>query len=68
MIGFEGRLQWRQHKLFKLRAKPPQRKNTKYYKMLANRPALPADPIRIQNLRFAHLLCAAQNMSKGFGV
>jgi hypothetical protein len=26
MIGFEGRLQWRQHKLFKLRAKLPQRK------------------------------------------
>ena len=23
MSGLEGRLQWRQHKLFKLRAKPP---------------------------------------------
>jgi hypothetical protein len=23
MIGLEGRLQWRRHKLFKLRAKPP---------------------------------------------
>jgi hypothetical protein len=28
MIGFEGRLQWRQHKPFKLRAKPPKRKKT----------------------------------------
>jgi hypothetical protein len=28
MIGFEGRLQWRQHKPFKLRAKLPQRKKT----------------------------------------
>jgi hypothetical protein len=25
MIGFDGRHQWRQHKLFKLCAKPPQR-------------------------------------------
>jgi hypothetical protein len=27
MIGFEGRHQWRQQKLFKLCAKPPQREN-----------------------------------------
>jgi hypothetical protein len=26
MIGFEGRLQWRRQKLFKLHAKPPHRK------------------------------------------
>jgi hypothetical protein len=26
MIGFDGRLQWRQHELFKLRAKLPRRK------------------------------------------
>jgi hypothetical protein len=34
MIGFEGRLQWRQHELFKLRAKLPQRKKSWDYKRL----------------------------------
>jgi hypothetical protein len=47
-------------KLFKLRAKPPQCKKAKYYKVLAIRPGFAADLIRIQNLRFAYLLCAAQ--------
>jgi hypothetical protein len=60
MIGFAGRLQWRQHKLFKLRAKLPQCEKARYYKMLAIRPGFAADLIRIQNLRFAYLLCAAQ--------
>jgi hypothetical protein len=32
MIGFEGRLQWRRHKLFKLRAKRVQRKKYIAYK------------------------------------
>jgi hypothetical protein len=34
MIGFDGRLQWRQHKLFKLRAKPPQREKDMIYNEL----------------------------------
>jgi hypothetical protein len=34
MIGFAGRLQWRQHKLFKLRAKLPQRKKYMQFKGL----------------------------------
>jgi hypothetical protein len=34
MIGFEGRLQWRRHKLFKLRARRVQCKNAMIYKAL----------------------------------
>src|SRR6266446_1849184 len=34
MIGFDGRLQWRRHKLFKLRAKRPRRKKAISYKGL----------------------------------
>jgi hypothetical protein len=34
MIGFDGRHQWRQHQLFKLCAKPPQRKKLQYYNWL----------------------------------
>src|SRR5258706_11940495 len=34
MIGFDGRLQWRRHKLFKLRAKLPQRKKAISYRRL----------------------------------
>jgi hypothetical protein len=34
MIGFDGRLQWRQHRLFKLRAKPRKRKKDMNYIML----------------------------------
>jgi hypothetical protein len=37
MIGLEGRLQWRQHKLFKLRARRVQRKNSINYKELLRR-------------------------------
>jgi hypothetical protein len=44
MIGFEGRLQWRQYKPFKLRAKPLQRKKTKYYKTLATDRLCRPDP------------------------
>src|SRR6201991_4610943 len=36
MIGLEGRLQWRQHKLFKLRARRVQCKNTIIYIRLCN--------------------------------
>jgi hypothetical protein len=42
MIGFEGRLQWRRHKLFKLRAKRVQCENAMIYKKLADRRAAPA--------------------------
>jgi hypothetical protein len=38
MIGFEGRHQWRQHQLFKLRAKPPQRKNYIFFNILHQSP------------------------------
>jgi hypothetical protein len=38
MIGFDGRLQWRQHKLFKLRAKLPQRKKAMFCKRLCISP------------------------------
>jgi hypothetical protein len=34
MIGFEGRHQWRQHQLFKLRAKPSRREKSIKYKDL----------------------------------
>jgi hypothetical protein len=34
MIGFDGRLQWRRHKLFKLRAKLPRCKNDISYRRL----------------------------------
>src|SRR5882672_5373756 len=39
MIDLEGRLQWRQHKLFKLCAKLPQCKNGIFYNGLVSRPA-----------------------------
>jgi hypothetical protein len=35
MIGFQGRHRWRRHWLFKLHAKPPQRKNVLFYNILA---------------------------------
>jgi hypothetical protein len=37
MIGFEGRLQWRRHKLFKLRARPVQCEKIMNYNMLLMR-------------------------------
>jgi hypothetical protein len=37
MIGLEGRLQWRQHKLFKLRARLVQCENIMNYNMLDRR-------------------------------
>jgi hypothetical protein len=42
MIGFEGRLQWRRHKLFKLRAKLVQCKKVNICKMLCDRDSVPA--------------------------
>src|SRR3977135_2744441 len=43
MIGFEGRLQWRRQKLFKLHAKPLQRKTSRYNNNLVAKLALLAD-------------------------
>jgi hypothetical protein len=40
MIGFDGRHQWRRHKLFKLHAKPLQRGNSLYYNKLQAMPEL----------------------------
>jgi hypothetical protein len=39
MIAFEGRLQWRQHKLFKLRARRVQCEKTMIYRELPHRRA-----------------------------
>jgi hypothetical protein len=63
MMSFEGRRRWRQQEPFKLRAKPGQRKKYRYYNGLLTMPELFAGRIRIQNLRFAHFLCGAQEMS-----
>jgi hypothetical protein len=43
MIGFEGRLQWRRHELFKLRAKPLQCENYLNYNNLVTPPELLAE-------------------------
>jgi hypothetical protein len=63
MIGFQGRRRWRQNKLFKLCAKPTHRENRSGFNGLERLPEIFAARIRIQNLRFAHFLCAAQEMS-----
>jgi hypothetical protein len=47
MIGFDGRHQWRRQKLFKLHAKPSQRKKCVYYNKLVAKLALPTE-------RYAH--------------
>src|SRR5260370_2605096 len=54
MIGFEGRLQWRQLELFKLRAKPLQCKNYLNYNGLVTRSNLLAE-------HWAHLKCAVRS-------
>jgi hypothetical protein len=56
MIGFDGRHQWRQEKLFKLRAKPLQCEIYINSNGLLDAPEILADVGRIQNLRFAHFL------------
>ena len=43
MIGLEGRHQWRQHKLFKLRARRVQCENTINYRVLLKRLVWRAD-------------------------
>jgi hypothetical protein len=40
MIGFEGRHQWRQDQLFKLRAKPDQREIPLFVNMLSAMPQI----------------------------
>jgi hypothetical protein len=65
MIGFEGRLQWRQRNPFKLRANLPQRKNPRNYKWLGEEGQFGRTEIRIQNLRFAQELCDAQKLGRG---
>jgi hypothetical protein len=63
VIDFERRRRWRQLELFKLCASAAEVKNTKYSNALSMPPEIFAERIRIQNLRFAHFLCAAQEMS-----
>src|SRR5882757_8881564 len=65
MIGLEGRLQWRRHKLFKLRARRVQCENVISYRPLCSRVACAKPANRTQNLRFAQFLCAAQEMGRG---
>jgi hypothetical protein len=73
MIGFDGRHQWRQHKLFKLRAKLVQYKIYKFHKALPTMPQTfarrnPHGKFAIRlfiELRFAQFLCAAQELSSG---
>jgi hypothetical protein len=63
MMSFEGRRLWRQQKPFKLRAKPRQREIAVNIMGCSDLLEMSAGRIRIQNLRFAHFLCAAQQMS-----
>jgi hypothetical protein len=51
-------------KLFKLRAKLLQCETLLVYKYLDARPPCVAGLGRIQNLRFAHILCGAQQLGK----
>jgi hypothetical protein len=56
MIGFDGRHQWRQTKLFKLRAKPLRCEIYINLNRLLDTPEILADFGRTENLRFAHFL------------
>jgi hypothetical protein len=67
MNGLKGRHQWRRHKLFKLRAKPSAAQKIDLFQRIANLSQHAARiGARIQNLRFAQFLCAAQEISRGF--
>jgi hypothetical protein len=68
MSGLKGRHQWRQHKLFKLRAKPPASQKTYLFQYITgsvtrNNHAA-GTGLRFRNLRFAQFLCAAQELGK----
>jgi hypothetical protein len=63
MMGFEGRRRWRQQVLFKLHAKPHGREGAVFAIGCSAAARIAAERIRIQNLRFAHFLCGAQEMS-----
>jgi hypothetical protein len=75
MIGFDGRHQWRQHRLFKRHAKLLRCKIRIYFNNLPELPEIFAGSpshgkfaIRsFLELRFAQLLCAAQEMSSAKG-
>jgi hypothetical protein len=62
MMSFEGRRRWRQQQLFKLCAKPRRHESSIHFKRLRRLLEIFAERIRIQNLRFAYSLCAAQEM------
>ena len=69
MSGLKGRHQWRQHKLFKLRAKPFASQKTYLYQYIIgqvrrNIAPHPEPVIRILNLQFAQFLCVAQELGK----
>src|SRR5437868_3919320 len=68
MSGLEGRLQWRRHKLFKLRAKPLRRKNLICFSILRRERReirrVTGTGSRIRNLRFAQFLCVAQELGR----
>jgi hypothetical protein len=63
MVGFRGRRRWRQDKPFKLCASSHGAEKRNVHRVLAALPEVFAERIRIQNLRFAHFLCGAQEMS-----
>jgi hypothetical protein len=65
MMGLKGRLQWRRHKLFKLRAKPSAAQKTDLFQWIEDlTQGVPRTGARIQNLRFAQFLCGAQKLSR----
>jgi hypothetical protein len=65
MMGLEGRLQWRRHKPFKLRAKLSVAKKSDLFQWFEGLTRyVPRTGFRIQNLRFAQFLCGAQRLSR----
>jgi hypothetical protein len=58
MVGFEGRHQWRQHELFKLRAKLLQRKKHKYFRALLVQRSAPQGPAFASKICDSLISCA----------
>jgi hypothetical protein len=61
MIGFEGRLQWRQHELFKLRAKPLTHRKDMNYIMLEDIPNVLREPRTASKIGDSLNPCAPHN-------
>jgi hypothetical protein len=65
MIDVDRRRRWRRQRQFKLYANRAKAKIRINCSILQELPEFFAEWIRIQNLRFAQLLCAAQELSMG---